>query len=387
MQETRTHERPSAPARARPAAEIEHERPSSEEEARLRDFAKHLDALRKEVEAKLGPEDVAYIQGVRKVSQILEIAGRALIHVSLEPVSFGIGVSALWAHKTLELMEIGHSVLHGCYDRLTDDPCLRSETFYWKAPIDEASWRRGHNIKHHQYTNIEGRDPDLDFGGLRLGERVPHKLVHLLQPVSNVVTWMGFATAINMHVTGMLDVYLGRGAPPQLEDTSPAGIRKAHLAALRKLLPHYAREFVFYPLLAGPFFWKVLLGNALAEVGRDLYAGAIIYCGHVGAREYPKDAHARGRGPWYAMQVEAANDVQVPLLLSILCGGLDLQIEHHLFPRLPPNRLREIAPRVRAICEAHGVTYKADSWPRSLAKVLRKLRELGSPEVGVAAVA
>jgi fatty acid desaturase len=387
MQKTRIHEGHPPQAGAPSARETAHAPPLCEDEARLREFAKSLDALRKEVEARLGPQDVAYIQGVRRVSQILEIAGRTLIYVSLEPVSFGIGVSTLWAHKTLELMEIGHNVLHGCYDRLTDDPSLRSETFYWKAPIDEASWRRAHNIRHHQYTNIEGRDPDLDFGGLRLGERVAHKVVHWLQPVSNVITWMGFANAINLHVTGLLDLYFGRGAPPQLEDTSPAGIRKAHAAFLRKALPHYAREFIFYPALAGPFFWKVLLGNALAEVGRDLYAGAIIYCGHVGAREYPKDAHARGRGPWYAMQVEAANDVQLPLLLSILCGGLDLQIEHHLFPRLPPNRLREIAPRVRAICEAHGVSYKADSWPRSLAKVLRRLRELASAEIGVAAVA
>ena len=50
-----------------------------------------------------------------------------------------------------------------------------------------------------------------------------------------------------------------------------------------------------------------------------------------------------------AMQVEAANDFEVSLPISILCGGLDRQIEHHLFPTLAPPRLREIAPRVRAI--------------------------------------
>jgi linoleoyl-CoA desaturase len=61
-----------------------------------------------------------------------------------------------------------------------------------------------------------------------------------------------------------------------------------------------------------------------------------------------------------------------------LCGALDLQIEHHLFPRMPPNRLREIAPRVRAICEAHGVRYRSAGFVSTLRSVFTELRQLGS---------
>ena len=130
--------------------------------------------------------------------------------------------------------------------------------------------------------------------------------------------------------------------------------------------------------LAGPMFWKVLLGNFLAETLRDLYSAATIYCGHVGedVAAYDEGTRAHGRGEWYAMQVEASNDFEVSRPLSILCGGLDRQIEHHLFPRLPPERLREIAPEVRAACEAHGVAYKTDTWGRTLAKALRHVRAL-----------
>ena len=78
----------------------------------------------------------------------------------------------------------------------------------------------------------------------------------------------------------------------------------------------------------------------------------------------------RCRGEWYAMQVEASNDFTVSRPISILCGGLDLQIEHHLFPRLAPERLRKLAPEVRAACEAHGVTYRSASWPRTLGRAL-----------------
>jgi NADPH-dependent stearoyl-CoA 9-desaturase len=61
------------------------------------------------------------------------------------------------------------------------------------------------------------------------------------------------------------------------------------------------------------------------------------------------------------------------LPLSILCGGLDHQIdqiEHHLFPTLAPPRLREIAPRVQQICERYGVAYRKDTWPTTLRKAL-----------------
>jgi linoleoyl-CoA desaturase len=169
----------------------------------------------------------------------------------------------------------------------------------------------------------------------------------------------------------MIEAYVKPGAYPV-----PA--REARSKFLPKWLRYVGREYVFFPLLAGPFFPKVLLANVLSEMGRDFYAGAIIYCGHVGATDYPQDTEAPTRAHWYAMQVEAARDVELPEWLSILAGALDLQIEHHLFPRMPPNRLREIAPRVRAICDTYGVKYRKDSWPGTLRSVLGELSRLRS---------
>jgi linoleoyl-CoA desaturase len=302
-----------------------------------------------------------------------------LVHFCFEPIGFAVGTAALTAHKLLELMEIGHMALHGAYDDIAPGERFASQTFRWKAPIDEASWRMGHNVRHHQHTNIEGKDPDLNFGVLRLSPRVPYRLAHALQPVTNLASWLGFATAINLHVTGMLDIYLHEAAKSDvLPDRTPATLRSARRAFRSKFVRYYGREFVFFPALAGPFFGKVLLANVLSDVGRDLYAGAIIYCGHVGATDYARNTEPECRAHWYVMQVEAARDVELPNVLSILAGGLDLQIEHHLFPRLPPNRLREIAPRLRAICEAHGVRYRSASWPQTLRSVLGELQRMSS---------
>jgi fatty acid desaturase len=359
--------------------------PAPEIDPRIAAFANAIEQLRREVEQQIGETDAEHIRRIGKLSTGLEIVGRTLLQLSFEPIGFSLGTAALWAHKALELMEIGHMALHGAYDGLPDAERYQSKAFAWKAPIDESSWKTGHNVRHHQYTNIAGKDPDLDFGALRLSARIPYKAFHALQPLGNFFSWLGFTTAINLHVTGILDVYLKQGTSEQLQNPSDAEIRKAQRTFLKKQLRYYGREYGFFPALAGPFFPKVLLGNFLSELGRDVFAAAIIYCGHVGAEDFPAGTEPASRADWYALQAAAARDVEVPEWLSILCGGLDLQIEHHLFPRLPPNRLRQIAPRVREICAEHGVKYLSDSWPRTLRSVVSELYRLRKSSATLAA--
>ena len=115
---------------------------------------------------------------------------------------------------------------------------------------------------------------------------------------------------------------------------------------------------------------------------RDVYSAATIFCGHIGEETaaYPEGDKANSRGAWYARQVEATNNFEVPYLLSVLCGGLDHQIEHHLFAKLAPERLREVAPAVKKACEDHGVAYRSASWPRTLKSAFSYLRTLSVRE-------
>src|SRR5262249_29789478 len=131
---------------------------------RLSRFGAAIDAIRDEIEAKVGEEDVAYVRRLDRFSRAMEIAGRVLIHFSPEPVTFLLAVGALWIHKQLQATEIGHTALHGAYDKLPGAERFHSKSFSWDTPIDEESWRYGHNIRHHQYTNVAGRDPDIHFG-------------------------------------------------------------------------------------------------------------------------------------------------------------------------------------------------------------------------------
>jgi linoleoyl-CoA desaturase len=364
---------------------------------RMKRFGEAIDAIRVRVEAEVGEKDVADLRRLNRFSRGMEVLGRTLLHFSMEPVTFLAGVVALWIHKQLQTTEIGHTVLHGVYDHLEGAGGFHSRKFSWDTPIHEPSWRHGHNIEHHQYTNVAGKDPDINFGPARLTEQTPHKWFHYLQfPFLLAILAPNFTFFVNLHFTGLNDLYFGNGRADEhygKTDRSWKAIKEAHLTALSKFAPYYLKNYFFFPLLAGlmfwnlSMFWKVLFGNWLAETLRDIYSAATIYCGHTGedVANFPEGTRAKGKGEWYAMQVGATNNFEVCLPLSILCGGLDRQIEHHLFPKLPPARLREIAPEVRAVCDAFGVTYRTDTWWRTLKKALAHMRNLSVCELGRAA--
>jgi len=359
---------------------------------RYREFAEELEDVKRRAMARVGPEDVRHVVRLNRISRAFEVVGRVLGHLSPEPLTFSLGVFSLFVHKQLQAAEIGHTALHGSYDKLEGAEAFASKTFRWDVPIDEESWRSGHNVRHHGNTNVAGKDPDIHFGGARLTAQTPHRALNLVQlPFMLGFLAPNFTFLMNLHFTGLHDVFFDNGLPQKLDvlpDRSPASIRSAWRKSLRKWVPYYLKNYVFFPALAGPMFWKVLLGNWLAETLRDLYSAATIFCGHVGddVASYPLGTKVPSKGHWYAMQIEASNDFEVPRLLSILCGGLDRQIEHHLFPTLPPERLREIAPEVRAICARYGVQYKTDSWPRTLKKALAHIARLSREEGGMAAL-
>ena len=82
-----------------------------------RAFGEEIDEVKRRALARVGPEDVAYVKRLNRFSRVMEVIGRVLIHISPEPVTFALGVGALWIHKQLQATEIGHTALHGAYDR------------------------------------------------------------------------------------------------------------------------------------------------------------------------------------------------------------------------------------------------------------------------------
>ena len=134
--------------------------------------------------------------------------------------------------------------------------------------------------------------------------------------------------------------------------------------------------------LGVPSAVSVATGNLAANVVRNLWSFAVIFCGHFpdGVEIFPRgSAENETRGHWYRRQVLGSANFEGGPLMHLMTGNLDHQIEHHLFPDLPSNRYVEVAPKVREVCERHGVAYNTGSFARQFGSVVRKVLRLSLP--------
>lgn len=115
---------------------------------------------------------------------------------------------------------------------------------------------------------------------------------------------------------------------------------------------------------------------------RNVWAHAVIFCGHFpdGAETFTEDeVENESRGHWYRRQAMGSANIDGSRLMHFMSGNLSFQIEHHLFPDMPSNRLAQIAPRVREICQQYGIRYTSGPLPRQVFQAWRKVFRLALP--------
>lgn len=350
----------------------------------LNDFQQELDQLRQSIEAKIGQEDIDYLEHVMEIQRYLEISGRLLIHFSLEPVSWALGVASLGVANILENMEIGHNVIHGQYDFM-NDPEINSNNYEWTLTGTSKNWKRAHNHHHHAYTNVIGKDTDYGFGLFRLSDEVQWKPVHLLQPVLSPLSGLFFEFSVALYDLQLTQYLL----PKSLRQAEHAELmsKQELLQELKEFAAKSGKkgfkEYIFYPMLAGPLAPKVLAGNVAAQLIRNVWAYAVIYCGHLPDGNFTfteKEMEAETKGQWYLRQILGSSNFDGSLLLHIMSGHLSHQVEHHLYPDLPAWRYREMGPKVKEICERYGVPYQSGKMIPHLKTVAKRLVKYAVPE-------
>ena len=346
-------------------------------------FQQELDELRKSIEAKIGKDDIDHIQNIIEMQRYLELSGRLLIHFSLEPVSWAVGVASLSAAHILENMEIGHNVIHGQYDFMEDEKF--NSDYEWTMTGTAKNWKQAHNHHHHSYTNVIGKDTDYGFGVFRFSDDVKWKPTHLLQPIINPISALFFEYSISLYDLQITQYIL----PKFLRQEEHAELlsKKELLQELKEFAVKSGKkglkEYAFYPLLAGPLAPKVLVGNIAAQGIRNLWAFAVIYCGHLPDGNYTfteKEMEAETKGQWYLRQILGSSNFEGSLLVHIMSGHLSHQIEHHLYPDIPAWRYREMGPKVEAICEKYGVPYQTGKMVPMLKTVAERIVKYSVPE-------
>jgi linoleoyl-CoA desaturase len=363
--ETSTGRTASAPASAAHLTDADLER-----------FGAELDAIRASVIDDLGESDARYIRRVIAVQRGLEVSGRGLLLVSLFPPAWVAGTGALAVAKILENMEIGHNVLHGQWDWM-GDPEIHSSTWEWDFAPTAKGWQHSHNYVHHTFTNVLGKDRDLGYAVMRIDPEQPWKPIYLLQPIYNIGLALGFEYGIAIYDIELEKVAAG---------TKPWSVAKTELAGLwQKVSGQLVKDYLAFPLLSGLAAPTTLLGNLVANVTRNVWSHAVIFCGHFpsGAETFTEDQlEGETRGQWYLRQLLGSSNLDGPPLMHIMTGNLSHQIEHHLFPDLPSNRYAEVAPKIREVCERYQLPYTSGPLYQQYADVLATIARLALPGGG-----
>jgi linoleoyl-CoA desaturase len=125
-----------------------------------------------------------------------------------------------------------------------------------------------------------------------------------------------------------------------------------------------------------------LTANALANVIRNVWSNAVIFCGHFpdGAEKFTKtDMIGETKGQWYLRQMLGSANFEAGPAMRFMSGNLCLQIEHHLYPDLPSNRLHEISARVKPVCDKYDLPYTTGSFLMQYGKTWRTIAKLSLP--------
>ncbi|WP_067568746.1 fatty acid desaturase family protein [Nocardia acidivorans] len=389
----------------------------------LQQLAEECDAIHAEVYADLGDRDRRYIKSVITTQRQLAVAGRALLLGSISPPAWLAGTACLGMAKILENMEIGHNIMHGQWDWM-NDPDIHSTVWDWDTASTAEAWKHSHNYIHHTFTNIRGKDKDLGYEIMRIDPNQKWSPVYLAQPFYNVLLMAFFEWGVAVHdldieairagdkpmaevwrdlkgIAGKARAqitkdYLGwplvsaaafgaaqlvlRGRLPQPSTSrigkgleAISGKRRigttAHL--LDRLLPGMERTFL-----------ATVAATFTANIIRNVWAHAIIFCGHFPDQTYTfsqDEVDNETRGGWYARQLVGAANIEGSPLFHIISGNLGYQVEHHLFPDMPSSRYAEIAPRVKDLCERYQLPYNSGPLTRQWAMVHRTIARLAFP--------
>ena len=337
-------------------------------------LGREFDAIRRDVEDSRGVRDARYIRNTIRLQRVLELSGRAVLFGSRRRPLWVLGAGMLSLAKIIENMELGHNVMHGQWDWM-NDPEIHSTSWEWDQTGPSAHWKRAHNYAHHTYTNIVGMDEDVGFGILRMTRDEAWRPRNLLQPIANVILAATFEWGIALHD---LSAQKEADGVPHMQWNSQPNKDFA-----RKAARQVVKDVVLFPALTGPAWRSTLSANLTANLVRNLWAYAVIFCGHFpdGAEKFTVDqfeneTHAQ----WYLRQLLGSANISGGPVMGFLTGNLSYQIEHHLFPDLPSNRYPEIAARVRALCAKYDLPYTTGSLGRQYLLALRTIHKLALPD-------
>jgi fatty acid desaturase len=225
-------------------------------------------------------------------------------------------------------------------------------------------WVDKHN-RHHAHPNHEGQDPDIGDGVLAFtAGQVALRTGAFGRFMARNQAWLFFPLltleGLNLHVGSVRALISARA-------------RRYRRLELTLFTAHIVAYFGGIFLVLSPA--KALVFIAIHQGVFGLYMGCSFAPNHKGMPTFPA-----GRDiDFLRRQVLTSRNVRGGWFTDLLLGGLNYQVEHHLFPNMPRPSLRKAQALVRAYCREHQILYTETGLVGSYVAALRHLHELGDP--------
>ena len=224
-------------------------------------------------------------------------------------------------------------------------------------------WLDKHNA-HHSHPNQLDTDPDIDIPFLDFTGTADLSSIGKFRRI--LVKYQAW-----LFLPALLTVALGL----QYDSFCFLVRKKAkyHILEWTLLLTHVILYLACVFLLLG--WWQAILFVLVHQTLTGFYLGSIFAPNHKGMPVLEKES----RMDFLHRQVLTARNIHAHPVTDFWYGGLNYQIEHHLFPAMARNQLKAAQPIVKAFCQAHAIPYHETTAWRSLTEILSHLHQIGAP--------
>ncbi|MBL7954204.1 MAG: acyl-CoA desaturase [Flavobacteriales bacterium] len=274
-------------------------------------------------------------------------------------------------------MGVMHDALHGATSNHKWVNDLLGGTMYLLGS-DAYTWKLQHNGAHHTHTNVDEVDQDIDPPDLlRFSEHAPLWKVHKLQHVY-AFFFYGLLTLVKLGNDFFSLEKARRNHDPRkgaynypMAFVAMVGVKVAHVVM-----------FIGLPLWLTPLlWWQVLLGFVLMHFTCGVILGTVFQLAHVveGTAQPLPDANGIIPTEWAVHELLTTADFAPDhRFITWYTGGLNYQIEHHLFPYISHVHYPAIAPIVQRVAAEYGLPYNVKPTTRNAIRShVRRLHDLG----------
>lgn len=291
----------------------------------------------------------------------------------------------MWVIMAIGMSGIGLSIMHdanhGAYSKNKKVNNFLGYVMFLVGGSD-AMWRIQHNVLHHTYTNVTGMDDDIDPG--KVMRFSPHEKRYKMHKYQHWYAWLlyGMMTILWMTVKDFKQLH--RYKKMGLTQTQSASFAKLYATTVITKIAYHS-VFLVLPLIVSAAPWYVtILGFLTMHYITGIILGLIFQPAHVvPTSNYPlPDDSGNIKADWAVSQLlNTANFAPKSGWFSWFVGGLNFQIEHHLFPNVCHIHYKKLSKIVKKTAEEYNLPYHSQkTWVKAIAVHGQMLKKLGNED-------